>query len=128
DVMRDVWNNLAIKNGLEGIYFVAHTVDKGAFDILLSRGYDAVNLVRLYGIRDAKMATWWDKAWHKIDKQHRHIFPYSEAMRYFSGEEDHQDRCYPTLIPNWDHSPRSGRSAYILTDSTPELFGKHART
>ena len=34
--------------------------------------------------------------------------------------------CYPTLIPNWDHSPRSGRAGHILVRSTPEKFKRHA--
>lgn len=36
-------------------------------------------------------------------------------------------KVYPTLIPNWDHTPRSGKAGTVLTDSTPELFGKHVQ-
>ena len=28
-------------------------------------------------------------------------------------------------MPNWDHSPRSGKKGLILTSSTPEKFRKH---
>ena len=34
---------------------------------------------------------------------------------------------YPTLIPNWDHTPRSGAAGTVLLNSTPELFKKHIR-
>ena len=30
-------------------------------------------------------------------------------------------------MPNWDHSPRSGKSAYILHNSTPEYFEEHLK-
>lgn len=29
------------------------------------------------------------------------------------------------IMPNWDHSPRSGRKAVILENSSPERFRKH---
>lgn len=43
----------------------------------------------------------------------------------FSGKEDERENAYPTIIPNWDHSPRTGRYGAILKDSTPQLFQKH---
>lgn len=44
---------------------------------------------------------------------------YSRASQYFQGPEEQANDCYPTLIPNWDHSPRSGRAGHILVRSTP---------
>ena len=35
-------------------------------------------------------------------------------------------KFYPALIPNWDHSPRSGWRGSVYTNSTPENFRKHA--
>jgi hypothetical protein len=32
---------------------------------------------------------------------------------------------YPTIIPNYDRSPRSGKKDDIIYGSTPELFKKH---
>lgn len=29
-------------------------------------------------------------------------------------------------MPNWDHTPRSGRGGTCLHNATPELFRKHA--
>ena len=31
------------------------------------------------------------------------------------------------MIPNWDHSPRSGRKGHILINSTPEKFKRHVK-
>ena len=44
----DCWQQLAIRNGLKGIHFVAHTYKAENIDLLLSRGFDAVNVVRLF--------------------------------------------------------------------------------
>ena len=30
------------------------------------------------------------------------------------------------MMPNWDHTPRSGRGGTVLHNSTPELFKIHA--
>ena len=49
-------------------------------------------------------------------------------MKYFSGEEDRRENVYPTLVPNWDHSPRTGKYGAILKNSTPDLFKKHVET
>ena len=37
------------------------------------------------------------------------------------------DDTVPCLIPNFDHSPRSGSKGVILHDSTPEKWGKFYR-
>ena len=34
------------------------------------------------------------------------------------------DNAFPTIVPNWDHTPRSGRYGFVLTESTPEAFEK----
>jgi hypothetical protein len=32
---------------------------------------------------------------------------------------------YPSAIPNWDNTPRSGHRGVVLHESTPELFKIH---
>ena len=46
-------------------------------------------------------------------------------MKHWFTEYDEHENCYPTILPCWDRSPRSGRRAIIYTNSTPELFKKH---
>jgi len=55
------------------------------------------------------------------------LFDYRKIWKYFSAKEDERENCYPTLIPNWDHSPRSGRKGHIFIHSTPEAFKKHVK-
>ena len=49
------------------------------------------------------------------------------AAYFLNGDEDTRENVFPSVIPNWDHTPRSGKEGGIVTDSTPELFGKHLR-
>lgn len=123
----ECWQNLAIKNGLKGIHFVAHTYQPNDIDKLLAAGYDAVNIVRLFEYQRIGLS-FFRMAFNKINREiFKHGFwcQYKDAMRYFSGEEDKMDTVYPTIIPNWDHSPRTGRQGAILKNSTPQLFRKH---
>ena len=39
-------------------------------------------------------------------------------------EEDKQENVYPTLLPNWDRTARSGKKARVYTNSTPAVFEK----
>jgi hypothetical protein len=123
-----LWNQLAKQNGLEnGLHFVAHTGDERQINELLKQGFDGVNVVRLFHFfrKDFSLI---EKCYMKLVKivfGKGRIVHYKRAARFFTGIEDSLDYCYPTIIPNWDHSPRDGRFGHILVDSTPTLFAKH---
>jgi hypothetical protein len=71
------------------------------------------------------------KAWHA-----HHLFswrnllgwpthiPYRDVLRYALqseiGESD-----FPTILPNWDNTPRSRGNGIVFTGSSPELFYQH---
>ena len=124
------WRELAEKNGLPGIYFVGHenapVPNVGA---IFSTGVDAVNPLRLVGYFNVRHSFFerqrvkFDR-WRKIPLN----YPYERMAAYFlNGDEDTRENVFPSVIPNWDHTPRSGKEGWIVTDSTPELFGKHLR-
>lgn len=121
----DYWNELAISNGLEGIYFIAQTLDSAKFQNMIDMGFDAVNVVRLYDYHRLKVGIV-KKGLGRIFGN-LNVYNYKEASKLFSSEEDRKENCIPTIIPNWDHSPRSGKRAYILHESTPELFREHVK-
>ena len=126
----DCWQELALQNGLKGIHFVAHTYRPDYIDSLLSLGYDAVNVVRLFEYQRVGLSLF-KMAFNKINRdifKQGFWYEYKDAMRYFSGPEDSLENVYPTLVPNWDHSPRTGKYGSILKNSTPQLFQKHVET
>ena len=47
--------------------------------------------------------------------------------KYFLQREENAHNVYPTIIPNWDHTPRSGTEGSVFQNSTPELFRKHVK-
>lgn len=123
----DVWQHEASRHGFR-IHFVGHTSHPDELPLFRSQGFDASILIRLFDVfqKDFTLA---ERIYAKLMrlalKQGRRI-DYARAARFFTGEEDRAVDCYPTIIPNFDHSPRSGRAAHILINSTPEKFEKHA--
>ncbi len=122
-----LWQKLARENGLKGIHFVAHTYDERDILSLKDKGFDGVNIVRLFQFfrRDFSFL---EKSYMKIMRYvfgKGQIVSYKRASRFFIGKEEALNDCYPTIIPNWDHSPRSGREGHILVDAEPRLFEKH---
>lgn len=96
---------------------------------IFSTGVDAVNPLRLVGYFNVRHSFFerqrvkFDR-WRKIPLN----YPYERMAAYFlNGDEDTRENVFPSVIPNWDHTPRSGKEGWIVTDSTPELFGKHLR-
>jgi len=127
----DLWQKLAKENGLNGIYFVAHQKahirdEQAERQKIMALGFDAVNFVRLGNFREnrgflRKVYSYINKYVFKIPN----VYPYNFVTKYMSEPIDSETNVFPTILPNWDHSPRSGNHGLVLTNSTPELFGKH---
>lgn len=144
------WRQLAKENGLEGIHFVGITnnislreigsynsgkaripsFDEASlhYNYLLDLGFDAINSrgqLRAEMMAGSRFSSISKKVLEKVfhyDKLSR--FTQSSINKNLFVKEDSWENAYPTIIPNWDRSPRSGKKAIIYTDSTPEEF-KH---
>lgn len=122
-VFIELWQKLAQENGLPGIYFVGHTYFSEDIQTILDMGYDAANVIRMHDYERSKK-TLPLRMFRRIFGGLR-VFDYAKASKHFIGEEEKALNCIPTVIPNWDHSPRSGKRAFILNKATPELFKEH---
>ncbi len=125
-----LWNKLIKDNGVaDSFYFVAHAKNEEEFGQLLSMGFDAVNIFPLErNGKDRHIIS------SLITKLKKHIFGIPKLINYESIIEgtwvegiDDNEKVLPTLIPNWDHSPRSGKHALILENCTPETWRLHIK-
>ena len=137
-----LWNELAKKNGLKGVYFVGRCdalpemslksirkidqLTKPRYENMLKRGYDGINSVTLK-YAEFKATGVLHKAVHSFMRKYfggwvLDKYKYGDIMKHFITPEDYMDRIYPQLIPRRDRSPRSGRKAMIYYNSTPGLF------
>ena len=143
-----VWQQLAKENGLNGIHFVGiqqsiindhirlkdllfKRIPNQAANIyqhILELGFDAINS-RGYNRADLCCRTLWDIIYRAITIRLFKYYPISKCdqrqiNQHLYSQEDTQEYVYPTIIPNWDRSPRSGKKARIYTNSTPEVFAE----
>ena len=122
------WQELAAKNNLPSFHFIGQTTKSPEIDSIFRLGFDGVNLLRK---NDYTKLPYWRfiKLLHKILRVPFHA-DYRKVYRYFfdeNGIEAKDSRVYPSLLPNWDHSPRSGKRGSVLTHSDPDSFKLHVQ-
>lgn len=118
------WNKLAEDNNLPGFYFVANCNDPGKVNKI---PYSLCNGVNLDLKQKAFLGRgkWWRRFSYLIPFP-INVVRYSKAIERWKHPILKELKVYPTLIPNWDHSPRLGVTATILHGSNPSLFFDHA--
>jgi hypothetical protein len=146
-----LWKNLAKQNGLKGIHFIGITSNSSNYYFnqdgqkkfkvagqdestlhyqnTLNLGFDAVNsrgLLRAQIISQGKYMKLLNSILKKtfglnfIDKH-----DYKSLIKHFYVNEDSWENVYPTIMPQYDRSPRSGKKANIVHNSSPYLFKKN---
>lgn len=124
------WNELAQKNGIPGFYFVGQTLYTDTIEEILSIGYDGVNhchrLDNFYHYDKILNIFMRVILFFKRFLKFPFIVPYRLAIKKCIRKEDYLNNIYPTMMPNWDHTPRSSDGGTVLHNATPELFKKHA--
>jgi hypothetical protein len=145
------WQELAVQNALPPFHFVGMTTNTLTFRIGgngekirqlpnlesseelynygLSLGFDALNS---FGKRRGEML---------YEGKYRNIFKvimrrlglpvgkirydYSCTIRNYFAFEDTWENIYPTILPQWDRTPRVADGEGIYVNSTPEAFKEH---
>ena len=131
------WKVLAEKEGLPGFYFITHFDRPSLYnrtDEFLAKGLDAINVSFLHRPFQTKFAKLLKKnkfldLWYSRWQSHVHFAPevvqYKNAIKKMDDVLFENDQIIPTIIPNWDHTPRSGRFGRVFQNSTPDLFKEH---
>lgn len=126
----DTWRKLSLENGLKGIYFIGISADLDPIDKVYTTGVNAINTIRLnnYIINHRSFQR---KIFDFLNRK-LSLFPilvsYRRASKYFSIDKiDNQETVFPSIIPGWDHTPRSGFNGIVVNNSTPKLFQNHVQ-
>ena len=130
-VFINTWRILAAENGLKGIYFVGQKNHlENNLESFWEVGFDAVNTIRLnnYVVKHRNYFQKFIAKLRKLIIGVPLVYPYERVSKFFLNlEEDVLENVFPTIIPNWDHTPRSGKEGFVMNNSTPELFEKHVK-
>lgn len=147
------WRRLAEENGLPGFHFIGMTpstltirtapdgtrqrvmpnLESSAeiYRRVLDLGFDAVNSL---GKRRGEML--YEGKWKNMAKTVlRHIgFPtgsmrydYERTVRNYFAPEDTWENVYPSILPQWDRTPRVASMDGVYVNATPEKFENHIR-
>jgi lipopolysaccharide biosynthesis protein len=126
----NLWNELAVKNGLDGIHFVGRTSSTKTLKVL-NAGFDAINSNGQWlaeeCIRGRLLRILLQRMRRYIGGLTLDVYRYETIIKYIFNDADKLDNVYPSIIPQWDRSPRSGRRGVIYHGSTPDLFRKHVQ-
>lgn len=122
-----LWNKWAVEEGLKGIHFVGRLQNDNDIESLENVGYNAFSAERMWGVYSSSSLI--KKTFFRLKnfvfKRPPFTVDYKEAYPHFTSDLDRKENIYPSIYPNWDHSPRSGNRGLIIHQSTPEYFRKH---
>ena len=145
------WRSLAKEHGLPGFHFVGMTPStltfkldnegnhirtlpnlessKKIYESVLDMGFDAVNS---FGKRRGEML--YEGKWKNLFKTGlRYLglptgsikYDYAKTVKNYFAPEDTWENVYPTILPQWDRTPRVASQDGIYVNATPEKFAQH---
>lgn len=126
----DLWQKLAIENGLKGICFITICGElttlaraESALSESLKNGFSFLNTHNHFTCYDFKL---WLRVVRKIFFSWLHWIP---DVRPYDGRDfetpiDSSENVIPCLYSNWDHTPRTQREGRVQYGATPEAFKK----
>ena len=117
------WRRLAREHGLNDFYFVASDFNSEHREELLAKGFDATHNVDHLNIYHTK--NFLSKAMLTIGRKYLHIpmiYKYRDCIKYMINKDCCQRNVIPVILPNWDHTPRSGARGMVMTHAAPKYF------
>ena len=126
-----LWREMAIENGLKGIHFVAQKYGRlSTLDNLFKMGFDAVNSRQMWEAECASIGNKWLKMFKsqialKLNLGILLKYKYEDIIENLFSNDEKLENVYPTILPGFDRTARSGSKSVIYFGSTPKLFGNH---
>ncbi len=124
----EIWKQLAIENGFKGVFFVAVQRNETKKEIK-ELGFDAMYRLQDYlktYVRQSYLKKVVLFAKMKLFNSPR-LISYDSLSENLYTDEDYEEDTIPLIIPNYDHTPRSGSRGFVITGSTPAKFAKQVK-
>ena len=146
------WRQLSVEHGLPGLYMIGicdstltfrqkpdgtrervmPNLESSAelFQTVLDMGFDAVNS---FGKRRGEMLSagkYQDLAKTAVRRLGVPVgqrYEYAKTVKGFFAPEDRWENVFPTILPQWDRTPRMASYDGVYVHATPEAFEKHVR-
>lgn len=124
--------------GFPGLYLITKEDWQITKKEALAKGYNAVftekhlqitkhtgNSIKDKGIRVLQIHV--RKILSLLKRRPPFMSDYKKEYHNLLDAEAYKNEIVPTIIPQWDHTPRSGWNGTLFVNATPELFYKHAK-
>ena len=144
------WRKLAQENGLPGLHIVSMCdatltfklnpdgtksrvlpnveSSQDLFQTVLDMGFDAVNCIGMRRgemLSEGRMLNLCKTILRKAGLPIGQFFDYSRTVKGFFPPETKWENVYPTIVPQWDRSPRAATLDGIYVHATPKAFEEH---
>lgn len=122
-----MWREWAVEAGLAGIHLVGEGLSP---DKCESFGFDASSYSyhrRIGSLRPQNRRLRDLIGRFRVACGFPAVFEYADAMQYFFRGGDSPLNEYPSIVANWDSTPRIGAKGIVLKNSHPKLFRQHVR-
>ena len=144
------WRKLAQENGLPGLHFVSMCdatltfklnpdgtksrvlpnveSSQDLFQTVLDMGFDAVNCIGMRRgemLSEGRMLNLCKTILRKAGLPIGQFFDYSRTVKGFFPPETKWENVYPTIVPQWDRSPRAATLDGIYVHTTEKAFEEH---
>lgn len=128
-----------VEAGLPGIFIVANVqrefIPKEEF---ISKGYDAVSYRKGFAgiyksgyVSGNRLIRGWKKGLKLLKGWTTHTPPfmtqYKDAAKLFCADMEKEIDVIPTIMPQWDHTPRSGWNGTFMVNAEPKYFKEVAK-
>ena len=130
----EIWQELALKNGLPGFSFVSYADD---FYEINSHQHTKCDATALFlkseiesigkNIKVRKISRFIKTFISKKISKPLNVFEFKNVYHKLVNPIFCEERIYPVIMPNWDNTARRQAGALILNNCTPELFKKHVK-
>lgn len=128
------WQSLAEKEGLPGFCFMSYVDDPARLSHPAHKGCEAIVVLNKTSIdsighntKVRKVSRFFLSWLFKTLKLPLNVHSYSKVRPILAPSIFKDERIVPTLLPNWDNTPRRHAGAMILKDATPEQFYLHCK-
>ena len=121
------WRQMAKDNGLDDFYFIGYSYDiANEYQQIIDFGFDAVNSCGIINFRKPNSIISKINHYRRILLNMPEVYQYKNVYPSFINIDfDYKEDVVPTIIPNWDHTPRSGSNGYLFDNALPEYFSLH---
>ena len=128
------WNELAIANGLNGFYFINYIDDPAKLKdpiqnscekkiVLLKSNIESIGS----GVFTRKLSRFVRTIISQLFKIPMGVYKYSKIRKKLNDSMFADESIIPTILPNWDNTPRRAEGALVLDNANPKEFYLHSK-